>query len=113
MITFGKYKGRLLEDGYALEQKNREWVRKNCSTNEKGYWIKPDTPMSEREFTFGRYKGRTVGQVKEIDRGYLEWLASDESTYMGRFHLKKFLEEDAAMSLEVPPSTDNIQEILK
>ncbi|GMF35780.1 unnamed protein product [Phytophthora lilii] len=82
-LTFGKYKGKLIEEVYASDPGYCRWVFNqpslNISDDIKTFlcskFINNDNSYM---MGWGKYKGKTLKQISSVDPNYIDWLRKSE-----------------------------------
>ncbi|GMF63756.1 unnamed protein product [Phytophthora fragariaefolia] len=82
-LTFGKYKGKPIEEVYASVPGYRRWRHNQPSLNiSDDIKIFLDSKFLNNDnsymMTWGKYKGRTLKLISRMDPGYIDYLRKSE-----------------------------------
>ncbi|GMF13915.1 unnamed protein product [Phytophthora lilii] len=82
-LTFGKYKGKPIEEVYASDSGYCRWVFNQPSPNiseEIKLFLHSKFLNNDNSYmmTWGKYRGKTLKQISRMDPGYIDYLRKSE-----------------------------------
>ncbi|GMF52540.1 unnamed protein product [Phytophthora fragariaefolia] len=78
-LTFGKYKGKPIEEVFGTEPGYCRWIHNQPSLNiseDMKFFVHTKFQNDDNSYlmTWGKYRGKSLKQISRIDSNHIDWL---------------------------------------